>query len=76
MNELEEFVNIFRAELIDSELNSSSHFKHHKNWSSLTSLIIITEIEAEFGVFVEIDALSKADTIEDLFSSAVSVAPK
>ena len=76
MNDLQEFVKIFKVELLDSDLNSSSKFKNHKNWSSLTSLIIITEIEGKFGVFVGIESLREAETIEELFNSTIAVEPK
>jgi len=73
MNGIDEFVGIFREELIDSKLSGSTDFKNHNNWSSLTSLIIITEIEGKFGIFVDIESLRHSETIEELYAGTILV---
>ncbi|RED92318.1 acyl carrier protein [Marinoscillum furvescens] len=68
MKNLEKFVKIFQKELIDENINSDTAFKNHGGWSSLVSLIIITEIDQQFGFLIEVEQLKEANSIQDLFN--------
>lgn len=71
MTDLDNFVEIFRCELIDDQITKNTIFKKHNNWSSLVSLIIITSIEASFGELIDIDTLRNSDTIEELYQQGI-----
>lgn len=71
MTDLDNFVEIFRSELIDDQITKNTIFKKHNNWSSLVSLIIITSIEASFGELIDIDTLRNSDTIEELYQQGI-----
>ncbi len=68
-SKFEEFLSIFQQELIDDKINAQTEFKNHKNWSSLISLIIITEIENKTGILIDIDSLRNSKAIEELYES-------
>lgn len=67
MSDLNDFVSVFREELIDDKVNEETFFKKHGNWSSLISLIIISEIDKRFGILIEVDHLKSAETISELY---------
>jgi len=69
ISELNMFIRLFQCELIDEEINKQTNFKNHKNWSSLISLIIITEIENKTGLLIDIESLRNSNTIEELYHS-------
>ena len=62
------FLHIFRVELEDPSLGMSSQFKQHPKWTSLVSIIIINEIESEFGIILEVNDIKDSDSIGDLFN--------
>ena len=63
---IDEFLAIFTAEL-EEEVREESSFKDLDRWSSLTSLVIISEIEASTGVILTADDIRKAETIRNLY---------
>ena len=71
-NDLQSFLKVFQLELIDDSIDESTLFKNHKNWSSLISLIIITEIDTKTGILIEIDTLRNSNTILELYQNCTS----
>lgn len=69
MSELKMFIYIFKCELMDDEVNKQTNFKNHRNWSSLISLIIITEIENKTELLIDIESLRNSNTIGELYES-------
>lgn len=67
MSDLNDFVSVFKEELIDDTVNKETIFKKHGNWSSLVSLIIISEIDKRLGILIEVDHLKSAETISELY---------
>jgi acyl carrier protein len=64
----EPFLEIFKIELNDDSLTMVSEFKKHEGWSSLLSLLLITELDAKFGYLATVEDLRSAETIQDLYN--------
>ncbi|WP_421898437.1 hypothetical protein [Marinoscillum sp.] len=71
MSQLKEFVQVFQRELIDDKIDEHTDYKNHSSWSSLVSLIIITEIEKCFDVLIEVEHLRNTTTITDLYKQCM-----
>ena len=53
--------------LIDkSELTDSIRRKEHEAWDSMAHLVLVTEIESEFGIFFEDEEVIEMWTLEDV----------
>lgn len=63
----ESFLEIFKIELNDNSLTMESEFKKHESWSSLLSLLLITELESKFDYLATVDDLRSSITIQDFF---------
>ncbi|VXD13854.1 hypothetical protein [Marinoscillum sp. 108] len=71
MSQLKEFVQVFQRELIDDKIDENTDYKNHSSWSSLVSLIIITEVEKSFGVLIEVEHLRNNTTLSDLYEQCM-----
>ncbi len=70
--EIEEFVENFAGQFVDTDLSVFSKdtvFHELDEYSSLIALMVISMIDEVYGVTVEYDDMAAAVTIEDLFNT-------
>ncbi len=69
--DVNEFVNAFAAEFEEtdpSEFTAGTSFKDLGEWSSLTSLSVISMIKLKYGVIVSGLDVNKCTTVADVFA--------
>jgi acyl carrier protein len=59
-------------EITDREINFTDNFKEFEEWDSLNLLSIIAMIDEEYGVIIDSNAMSKINTIEELYNAVES----
>jgi acyl carrier protein len=59
-------------EITDREINFTDNFKEYDEWDSLNLLSIIAMIDEEYGVIIDSNAMSKINTIEELYNAVES----
>lgn len=59
-------------EITDREINFTDNFKEYEEWDSLNLLSIIAMIDEEYGVIIDSNAMSKINTIEELYNAVES----
>ncbi len=67
---LENFVTLIRQQFSEHEallINETTDIKSLKEWSSLQTMIIVNEIDKNFGVIISSDDLKAANTIAQLY---------
>lgn len=65
----EKLLNVFRSiftEVDPTEINLDSEFRDFEQYSSLTQMIIISEIQNQLNVKLKLLPLIKAETIRDI----------
>lgn len=74
--ELNDFVAKFSAQFFDTdpaEFKPDTVFKELDEWSSLSVIMIIAMIDAEYGITVDGTLIKDADTIQDLFNAVAEL---
>lgn len=54
-------------EIEDRDLQFSDNFKDYDEWDSLNLLSIIAMIDEDYGVVIDSNAMSKIQTLDELF---------
>ena len=52
--------------LRDPMLSLQSLYQEHPNWSSLTALMLVSDLSSRYGVLVSTEALRQSPTLEAL----------
>lgn len=69
-NDIETFTDLIRSqfsEKVRNAINSGTNFKLLKEWSSLQTMLVVNEIDKEYGVLLDMDDLWAADSVGSLF---------
>ena len=68
MNE-QEFLSFFSGlfDGLSEEVDMDTEFRYLDEWSSLTGLAFLTDMEEKYGVKISVPEFKEAETIEDLF---------
>lgn len=69
-NDIETFTNLIRSqfsEKIRGTINGDTNLKLLKEWSSLQTMLVVNEIDKEYGVLLDMDDLWAADSVNKLF---------
>ncbi len=64
------FVELIRSQFsaqVQSTINENTDIKTLKEWSSLQTMIIVNEIDKEFGVVLDVNDLKSSDSVEQLY---------
>jgi acyl carrier protein len=67
---IQDFISNFADQFDETdtaEFKPDTEFKALDEWSSLTSLSIISMVDEEYGVSINGDDIREAETIEDLY---------
>ncbi len=68
---IQDFISNFADQFDETdatEFKPDTEFKALDEWSSLTSLSIISMVDDEYGVSINGDDIREAETIEDLYN--------
>lgn len=75
--QLDEFITKFAQQFYDtdiSEFKANTVFKEDiEEWSSMSLILIIAMIDAEYGITIDGSVINQAETIEDLFNIVKSL---
>ena len=52
---------------LDEEVDMDTEFRYLDEWSSLTGLAFLTDMEDKFGVKISVQELKDSETIRDLY---------
>ncbi len=69
--DLDEFIAQFAEQLDTTDAGSISadtEFKNLDDWTSMTALAVIAMVDAEYGIQIKSEDLSRNATIADLFA--------
>lgn len=69
-NDIDTFTNLIRgqfSEKVRGSINSDTNLKLLKEWSSLQTMLVVNEIDKEYGVLLDMDDLWAADSVSRLF---------
>lgn len=68
MNE-KEFLNFFTNlfDGLDEGIEMNTEFRYLDEWSSLTGLAFLTDLEDKFGIKISVSEFKEAETIKDLY---------
>ena len=74
-NFLQKFKDQF--ELLENleSLTLDTNFKHHSDWDSLTSIMVLAMIEEEYDVALDGSHIKEATSVRDLFDMVISGKP-
>lgn len=61
------FLQIFRDELMNENIDFNMEFRGIASWTSLNSLIVLSRLNDEFQVVIKSRDLLELSTIEDIF---------
>lgn len=69
MNE-KEFLDFFAGlfDGLEEEVEMDTEFRYLDEWSSLTGLAFLTDMEERFGVKISVPEFKEAETIGDLYA--------
>jgi acyl carrier protein len=71
-NSLENFVDLIRDQFSVKEkelINANTNLKSLNEWSSLQTMIVVNEIDKEYGVILDYEDLKAADSIQQLYNT-------
>ena len=71
-NFIKNFANLFEETEPDN-IKADTVYTELEEWDSVMVLSLITMIDEEYGVVVDVDEMSEAQTVEDLFNYVVSL---
>ena len=69
---IKNFANLFE-ETEPESIKADTVYTELEEWDSVMVLSLITMIDEEYGVVVDVDEMSEAQTVEDLFNYVVSL---
>jgi acyl carrier protein len=70
---LSTFIYNFQNQLEDQQkIQADTEFKKLSSWDSMTSLLVITMIDDEYGVGVSGDDIRKVETVEELYDLVIT----
>jgi len=69
---IKNFSNIF-VETEPSSINAETVYNELEEWDSVMVLSLVSMIDEEYGVVVDVDEMSEARTVEDLFNYVKSL---
>lgn len=62
---LEFVASVFKEDV--GRLSLDTEYKRYDKWDSLMMLILVMELEAEYGISISIENLGKINTLADLY---------
>ena len=68
---LDSFVDLIRNQFREEDrslINETTDIKVLKEWSSLQTMIIVSEIDKEYGVILDFENIRSANTVAELFA--------
>ncbi len=74
-NSIDSFVDLIRSQFSErerNEIHEHTNMKLLKEWSSLQTMIVVSEIDKEFGVVLDFQDLKSADTVAQLYNIVLS----
>lgn len=74
-NDLNSFVELIRNQFSEKEqsaINRDSDIKQLSGWSSLQAMILVNEIDQEFGVILDVKDLRAANSVAQLYDIVLS----
>ena len=69
---IKNFANLFEETEPDN-IKADTVYTELEDWDSVIVLSLITMIDEEYGVVVDVDEMSEAQTVEDLFNYVESL---
>ena len=69
---IKNFANLFEETEPDN-IKADTVYTELEEWDSVMVLSLITMIDEEYGVVVDVDEMSEAQTVEDLFNYVESL---
>lgn len=64
---IKKFANIFE-ETDPASINADTVYSELEEWDSVMLLSLISMVDEEYGIIVDVDELSETRTVEDLFN--------
>lgn len=71
-NSLDNFIDLIRDQFSDKEkalINKNTDLKSLKEWTSLQTMIVVNEIDKEYGVVLDFNDIKNAITVSQLYET-------